>query len=164
MKRAAWILVGLLTLSSTRAENLVYPQEIRSLLVKNGCHQITDFFEKREAAKRPPYTLNPSALVAWCTNDPKKIEADRSYSLIVKIDNKSNPLSHCTGKITGFSHIGELSFIDINEPAEWYFFVGSRNRISQTGKLQTIGIRSEYDGVGENFVCIAGKWAFRAFD
>jgi hypothetical protein len=164
MKRTTWIFVVLLTLPSARAENLVFPQDIRSLLVKNGCHQVTDFFENRETAKLPPYVLNPGALAAWCTDDLNKIESDRSYTLIVEVDNKTNPLSNCTGKITGFSHIGELSFIDINEPAEWYYFVESRKRIPLTGKFRTKGIHSEYDGVGENFVCIAGKWAYRAFD
>ena len=164
MKKAKWIFVGLLILPSALAENLVVPQDIRSLLIANGCHQVTDYFEKREGAKRPPYALSPRALAAWCTNDLNKSESDRSYTLVVKIDNKVDPLSRCSGKLTGLHHIGGLSFIDINEPAEWYYFVESRRKIPITGKLQTKGISSEDDGVGENFVCIEGKWAYRAFD
>jgi len=46
----------------------------------------------------------------------------------------------------------------------YYYYVGTRERVAAVGKLHTKGLESSYDGTGERYACINGKWAFNAFD
>jgi len=66
--------------------------------------------------------------------------------------------------IDDIKHIGGLRFVDIADAARDYFFVDTRKRVPLTGKLYTKGVISSYDGLEERYICLNGKWAFRALD
>lgn len=159
----------MVTAPATAGDNLIVPIEANALAKAHGCEQVADYFENRPAAEDPPYALisgdyRKLQIVVWCTIGRAKPDDDRSYKLLFQIDDPAHPLAKCPGEILGLTQIGGLRFIDVSDDASAYYFVDTGKRIPLTGKLVTKGVASFYDGVGENYVCVGGRWAFRAFD
>jgi len=140
---------------------MVIPKDLYEFVKSRGCGQVTDFY-KRIAIERPPYAYDNSSYVVWCTKDLGTQDPQREYTLLIYV--KAPPFSKCPEKIEKWHPIGGLEFVEVSEPAEWYYFVDSKKQIPVKGTLSTKAIRSEYGGVGEYFVCVNGKWAFRSFD
>jgi len=72
-------------------------------------------------------------------------------------------LAHCPKRIDGIKFIGGLTFKTVNEPADWYYFIRSRKKVGDKGRLSTTAIQSIYDGTGDYYVCVNGQWASRGF-
>ena len=147
-------------------ENLVVPIDVYDLIKARGCEQVADFYQ-RPSVEEPPYALinrdwGKKQIAVWCTSDGAKPEGDRSYTLLLSIDDPSHPLAKCTNEIRGIRHIGGLRFVNVARPANEYHFIGTAKRIPLKGALPTKAVRSIYDGVGEYYVCVGGKWAVRA--
>jgi hypothetical protein len=155
--------------NAVAAENLVVPVEAFELAKAHGCSQVADFYSERPGIEDPPYALIAGdfglfQIAVWCTTDMAQPENRRSYTLLFRIDDTRHPLAKCPGEIRGVKHIGGLRFLNISEPAKEYYFVGSRKPIAAAGTLRMRRIVSSYDGTSERYVCIDGKWAFRALD
>lgn len=93
-----------------------------------------------------------------------KSHSERNYSLLVRFDDPKNPLAACPKRIDGIKFIGGLTFKTVNEPANWYSFIGSRIKAGNKGRLSTKAIQSIHDGTGNYYVCVNGQWASRGFD
>lgn len=150
-------------------DNLVVPIEASALAKAHGCDQVADFFDNRPAVKDPPYALITSdgtklQIAVWCTRDRAKPDGSRAYTLLIRSDDTASPLAKCPDAIDDVKHIGGLRFVDITDDAKDYFFVDTLKRVPLTGKLHTKGIVSSYDGLEERYVCVSGKWAFRALE
>ena len=163
---AAALFLALLWQAAIAAENLVVPSDVYELIKARGCDQVADFFQ-RPAAEEPPYALvnedwGKRQLAVWCTRDAGKPEEERDYTLVVIIDDKSNPLAKCPDEIRGIRHIGGLRFEQLSQPIGSYHFVDTGKKLPGAGLLKSRGIRSMYDGVGEYYACVDGRWAVHA--
>ena len=150
-------------------DNLIVPIEANALAKAHGCVQVADYFESRPAAEDPPYALisgdfGKLQIAVWCTSDRASSNAERSYTLLFRIDDSTHPLAKCPAEIRGLRHIGGLRFIDVADDASGYYFLDTQKRIPVAGKLKTKGVASIYDGVGETYVCVEGRWASRAVE
>ena len=83
--------------------------------------------------------------------------------MLVRFDDPKNPLAHCPKRIDGIKFIGGLTFKAVDEPADWYHFIGSRKKVGDKERLSTKAIQSIYDGTGDYYVCVNGQWASRGF-
>jgi hypothetical protein len=124
------------------AENLVVPIEAFELAKAHGCNQVANFFAERPAAEDPPYALFAGdggrlQIAVWCTTD--SVKGEHLYTLLLRIDDATNPLASCPPEIVGIRRIGGLRFINIAEDAKHYYFVGTQKRIPRTGLLRTKG-------------------------
>jgi hypothetical protein len=152
------------------ADPLPIPQQALALTKAHGCSPISDYFDTRTTiGEDPPYALVAGGtrqlqVAVWCTADLSKAEGQRSYMLLLRIDDASSPLAKCPAAIRGSTNIGGLRFVDISEDLKYYYYVDTRKRVASVGELHTKGVESTYDGVGKRYVCINGKWAFNAFD
>jgi hypothetical protein len=170
MRNVAGILaLCVLATSGWCRDNLVVPLEANALAKAHGCDQVADFFDHRPAVEDPPYALiagdgNKLQIAVWCTRDLSKPDGSRLYTLLIHSDDTASPLAQCRATIDNIKHIGGLRFVDIADDARDYFFVGTQDRVPLKGKLSTKGIVSSYDGVEERYICLNGKWAFRALD
>jgi hypothetical protein len=152
----------------TSAESLVVPRDIYEFIKSEGCEQVSDFFSDRTSVEHPPYAVSVLPwgkweLAVWCTKDMKKEPSERRYSLLLRFDDPKNPLSKCPKRIDGIRFIGGLTFATVNEPAEWYYFVGTTKKVGGKELLSTKAIKSIDDGTGDYYVCLGGKWAARRF-
>jgi hypothetical protein len=102
--RALAIALLLLPAAAVAAENLVVPRDLYELIKSEGCEQISDFFNDR-------------------------VSAEREYSLLLRFDDSKNALAHCPKRIDGIKFIGGLTFTTVNEPANQYYFIGSRKKV-----------------------------------
>jgi len=149
-------------------ENLVVPRDLYEFIKSQGCEPISDFFNDRVSAEYPPYAVRVLPwgkweIAVWCTKDIKKPHSEREYSLLVRFDDPKNPLAHCPKRIDGIKFIGGLTFKAVDEPADWYHFIGSRKKVGDKERLSTKAIQSIYDGTGDYYVCVNGQWASRGF-
>ena len=162
-------LVGLLCaipVVAAAAENLVGPRDIYEFIKSEGCEQVSDFFNGRDSVKRPSYVVRvlpwgKREIAVWCTKDMGKEHSEREYSLLLRLDDPTSPLSNCPKRIDGIKFIGGLTFANFNEPAEWYYFIGTEKKVGDKGYLATQSVQSIYDGLGHYYVCVNGKWAVR---
>jgi hypothetical protein len=152
-------------------DRLVLPQEVFELTKVHGCEPIADYFDTRPRTEEedPPYALvsadmHKLQIAAWCAKDLSKPDGQRSYLLVLRVDDTSSPLAQCPSEIRGMKQIGGLRFVDISDDLKYYYYVGTSKRVTSVGKLHTKGVENSYDGVGERYACINGKWAFNAFD
>jgi hypothetical protein len=155
--------------SATAKHGLVVPPDAYEMVKTHGCDQVSDFYDNRPGAEGPPYALingdrGKKQIAVWCTREASKPEPKRTYLLLLRIDDIENPLSRCPNEIHGIQHIGGLRFIDIEADFSAFYYLETKKPVKKTGKLHTKGISSEYDGVGERYVCVDGRWAFSAFD
>ena|SRR2546426_12605798 len=60
-----------------------------------------------------------------------------------------------------YEFIGGLAFVDVDDPAESYYFLSTKKKVAGRGKVRTKAIESMYDGTGGYYVCVDGKWATR---
>jgi hypothetical protein len=97
----------------------------------------------------------------WCVKNLAVPEYERSYTLLLRIDDKNDPLSKCPDQLSNIDYIGGLQFIEVNEPAAWYYFIDSKKQVASDGALKTTAISSIYDGTGAHYICVEGKWAER---
>src|SRR2546425_1023114 len=74
---------------------------------------------------------------------------------------RHHPLSKCPNRIDGEKFIGGLAFVDVDDPAESYYFLSTKKKVAGRGKVRTKAIESMYDGTGGYYVCVDGKWATR---
>jgi hypothetical protein len=93
-----------------------------------------DFFDDRVSAEYPPYAVRTLPrgkrdIAVWCTKDLAKPHSEREYSLLVRVDDRKNPLAHCPKRIDGIKFIGGLTFRVVNESANWYSFIASRRTV-----------------------------------
>jgi hypothetical protein len=151
--------------AAVAAENLVVPRDIYEFIKSKNCEQVSDFFE-RPSVERPPYAVHVAPwgkweIAVWCTNDMKKVHSDRTYSLLLRFNDDNHPLAKCPDRIDGEKFIGGLAFVDVDDPAESYHFLGTKKKVAAPGKVKTKAIESMYDGTGGYYVCINGKWAAR---
>jgi len=151
--------------ATVAAENLVVPRDIYEFLKSKTCAQVSDFFE-RPSVERPSYVVHVAPggkweIAVWCTNDMRKDHSDRSYSLLLRFDDDNHPLAKCPDRIDGEKFIGGLAFVDVDDPAESYYFLGTKKKVADRGKVKTKAIESLYDGTGGYYVCVNGKWAAR---
>jgi hypothetical protein len=161
--------VMFLLLSATvanAAENLVVPVDIYEIVKARGCNQVADFFRARPSVEEPPYAVHVADLGDWeiavwgiCGARPN--DRGKLHTLLLRFDDQTHPFAKCPDRIDGISFIGGLSFLEIDEPAEWYYFLDTRKKATLKGKLKTKAISSVYDGTGDYFVCIDGRWAAR---
>jgi hypothetical protein len=164
---AAAFLVLLCSMPGVAAtDNLVVPRDIYEFIKAGGCEQVSDFFSDRGSVEHPPYALRVLPwgewdIAVWCTRDMRKQHFDREYSLLLRFDDPANPLSKCPRRIDGIKFIGGLTFATINEPAEWYYFIGTPTKVGGKRPFSTKAIKSIYDGTGHYYVCVDGKWAAR---
>lgn len=169
MKTWALVMAVLvLPTAAVSAENLVVPRDLYEFIKSEGCEQISDFFNARVSAEYPPYAVRvlpegKREIAVWCTKDIKKPHAEREYSLLVRFDDPKNPLANCPKRIDGIKFIGGLTFTTVNEPVDWYYFVGSRKKVADEGHLSPKAIESVYDGTGDYYICVDGQWASRSF-
>jgi len=152
--------------ASTASNNLVVPKDVSEFISSQDCVQVSDFFEHRPSIEKPPYALkvkawNKTELAVWCTTDTKQVEYQRSYTLLLKFDNKNHPLSNCASKIENVKFIGGLSFVRVQDPNEWFYYIKSKEKVDNKEKMSSIGILSMYDGTGHIYTCVNGKWAAR---
>ncbi len=91
----------------------------------------------------------------------RKDHSDRSYSLLLRFDDDNHPLAKCPDRIDGEKFIGGLAFVDVDDPAESYYFLSTKKKVADRGKVKTKAIESLYDGTGGYYVCVNGKWAAR---
>src|SRR2546422_411610 len=129
------------------AENLVVPRDIYEFIKSKGCEQVSDFFDERVSAERPPYAVHVAPwgkreIAVWCTNDMKKTHSDRTYSLLLQFDDDNHPLSKCPNRIDGEKFIGGLAFVDVDDPAESYYFLSTKKKVAGRGKVRTKAIES----------------------
>jgi hypothetical protein len=159
--------IGIATVSARG--HMAFPEEILALTKAHSCEVVSDYFDTRTSTgEDPPYAVSVDAqkvqVAAWCTPDQSKPEDQRSYVLLVKIDDQSSPLAKCPTEVRGIKHVGGLRFVNISDDVKYYYYVESRKRVASGGVLHVKGLESMYDGVGERFACINGKWAFNAVD
>ncbi len=155
--------------AATAGDNLIVPLEANELAKAHGCDQVADYFDTHPTAEDPPYALiagdyGKLQIAVWCVKRRAKPQEQRSYTLLFRIDDTTHPLAKCPSELGGNQNIGGLRFIDVSDEVSRYYFVDTQKRIPGTGELRTKGVESIYDGVGERYVCIGGRWAFRAFD
>ena len=146
------------------AENLVVPQDINDFIESRGCHQIADFYNDRYSNEEPPYAVKhlgsgKRELAAWCTAEISKPSRERLYSLVLRFDDSSNPLSECPARIDGLNSIAGLKFVEIEEKLSKFMFVSTNEKIRSDKRISTTAILSINDGVGFYFICVSGKWA-----
>jgi hypothetical protein len=151
--------------AAVAAENLVVLRDIYEFIKSKKCEQVSDFFE-RPSVERPPYVVNvaswgKSEIAVWCTNDMKKVHSDRTYSLLLRFNDDNHPLAKCPDRIDGEKFIGGLAFVDVDDPAESYYFLTTKKKVADRGSVKTKAIESMYDGTGRYYVCVNGKWAAR---
>ncbi len=147
------------------AENLVVPKDIHEFIKAKGCEQVSDFFE-RVSVERPPYAVHVAPrgkreVAVWCTKDMKKPHSDRTYSLLLRFDDDDHPLAKCPDRIDGEKFIGGLAFVDVDDPAESYYYVSTKKKVAERGKVKTKAVESMYDGTGGYYICVNGRWAAR---
>jgi hypothetical protein len=145
------------------SDNLVVPVDLYEYIQKQGCEQVSDFYN-RPAVENPPYALKTLPygefeFAVWCTK--KEV---RKYSLLLNFDDKKNPLAACPNRIDNVGHIGGLSFVDVDEPSKRYRYLDTREQVKSPDNIKTKAILSIYDGVGEYYVCLGGRWAGKAID
>jgi len=168
MARALAIVLLLVPAVGEVAENLVVPRDLYEFIKSEGCEQISDFFNDRVSAEYPPYAVRVLPwgkldIAVWCTKDMKKLHSDREYSLLVRFDDATNLLAHCPKRIDGIKFIGGLTFKTVDEPADWYYFIETRKKVGDKGRVSTNAVQSIYDGTGHYHICVNGKWASRGF-
>jgi hypothetical protein len=164
--RTAFATFSVIGSAALATENLVIPVDVNELINARGCSQVSDFYI-RPAVEHPPYALaegenGKRQLAVWCTTNDAEPAATLSYTLILQFDDPKHPLAQCPNHISGISNIGGLQFVEITEPAAWYYFIETTKPIAATGTLQAKAISSIYDGSGNYFVCVNGQWATRA--
>jgi len=93
-------------------EHLVVPQEALALTKAHGCEPIVDYFVTRPGAgeEAPPYAVTTDhvqklQVAVWCTKDSSKPEGQRSYLLLVRIDESSNPMAGAQAKFGALSEL-----------------------------------------------------------
>jgi hypothetical protein len=150
-------------------DNLVAPIEAYQLAKSHGCNVVSDYFEDRPAAENPPYALiagdfGKLQIAVWCTAARETAEAQLSYALLLRIDDPANPLSPCPREIRGVTGIGGLSFVDVVEKAQSFYFFDNRAKVPMKGTLHTTGVLSSYDGLETYYICVDGRWVFRSLD
>ena len=151
--------------AAAAAENLVVPRDIYEFIKSKQCEQVSDFFE-RVSVERPPYAVHVAPwgkweIAVWCTKDMKKVHSDRTYSLLLRFDDDGHPLAKCPDRIDGENFIGGLAFVDVDDPADSYYFLSTKKKVADRGRVKTKAIESMYDGTGGYYVCVNGKWAAR---
>ena len=151
--------------AAATAENLVVPRDIYEFIKSTKCAQVSDFFE-RPSVDHPSYVVHVAPRGKWeiavgCTSDMRKDHSDRSYSLLLRFDDDNHPLAKCPDRIDGEKFIGGLAFVDVDDPAESYYFLSTKKKVADRGKVKTKAIESLYDGTGGYYVCVNGKWAAR---
>jgi hypothetical protein len=161
MKLIITLIICLFPSITLAGDNMVVPVDLYEYITKQGCEQVSDFYI-RPAVENPPYVLKSLPygefeFAVWCTKDMKK--EDRTYSLLLNFDDTENPLVACPNRIDNVRHIGGLSFVDVDEPSKWYVYLDTREKVKLPGNIKTKAIRSIYDGVGEYYVCLGGRWA-----
>lgn len=166
MKYIVGLLAGGLVGTAVAGQTLVVPSDVYELIKAEGCEQVSDFFAERPAVENPPYVVRHADGVkreaaTWCTRDIAKEPHKRSYTLLLRFDDKEHPLSKCPAKIEGMRFIGGLSFIKVSEPAEWYVFHDTGKPIASKGKVESVAVSSIYDGTGDYFICVGNRWARR---
>ena len=146
----------------------VIPPEASQLIEAKGCVPVSDYFTARPNTQDEdaPYALVAGGagklqVAVWCADTLAKPDPQRTYSLLLRIDESSNPLSSCPREIDGIKYIGGLQFVDVSEDANWYRFLDTHKRIGSSDTLNSRGIMSTYDGVGAIYVCVGGRWAMR---
>lgn len=158
------IIFGTTVSSSLASESLlIMPEELVDYAKKNGCDQVSDFFN-RPGIVNPPYVYDsPSDPVnygaaLWCQSGAGN---DKKYFLLISIK-KDHKWAKCPIKIEwqrypgGLSiykqHIALKDFVYLNNPSK---------RGPQNVELNESGILSEYDGVEELLYCYKGEWLVR---
>jgi len=159
----------LVTSAGRAGDHLTVPREAFELTKAHGCEPIADFFDNRPAVEDPPYALvsgdmRKLQIAVWCTTDSSKPEGQRTYLLLLRVDDVSSPLAGCPSEVRRTRRIGGLRFVDISDDLKYYYYVDTGKQVASAGKLHTKGVESSYDGVGERYACIDGKWAFNAYD
>jgi hypothetical protein len=167
-------LLALFLFSSTSpiafaAEHLVAPIEAYELAKTHACSVVVDYFDDRPAAENPPYALvvgdyGKLQIAVWCTTASPTEQAQRPYTLLLRIDDASSPLSSCPRELRNVEGIGGLSFVEVSEKAESFYYFDNNAQVAKTGTIHTTGVLSSYDGLSTYYICVGGRWAFRSLD
>ena len=147
----------------------VMPTELVEIAARNGCAQLSDFFEARPGPVNPPYVYGylpgheENSAVFWCKNLRSE---EPPYSLIVVAKDPEPELAKCPSRIPWPNPPGGLSiFKNRKATLDGFVYLSDPKRKVPKGiKMAHNAIRSYYDGVGELFYCYKGEWLVRMAD
>ena len=135
--------------------------EILEYMQEYSCVDVPGFYNR-------PGQIDPSFVygyanskrdnvIFWCQADGSK----RTYKLILH----SRANNACAGVIfTTGNYPGGLSMSSVlNKTMSGYDAVSDRTELEET-KFTGDVLNSFYDGVGETFICIEGKWYYKSWD
>jgi len=150
----------------------VMPTELVEIAKRNGCVQLSDFFDGRPGPVNPPYAYGylaghaEDSAVFWCKNVESEVAP---YSLIVVMRDSEHELTNlaeCPHRIFWGNPPGGLSIYKNRQTTldGFIYLSDPRRKVNEKTKMTHNAIRSYYDGVAELFYCHKGKWLVRQSD
>lgn len=152
--------------SAARAAAVV-PEDLLRFALAAACTPPADFYAERPDAPRPPFAyaggedMPERAAVLWC----RRGEPQEGYSLLFRPGAGDVGQGDCPAEIPGRPYIGGLSLAPIADvEVSWLRPLSEPNAPPLAdAPTAALAIRSEHDGVGNYFVCHAGRWLGYAF-
>lgn len=169
--------------SSVGNATYILPTDLIQYGLEHDCLQISSFYKDRPRVDHPPYVyglmttkpdvekdkngkpmwFNDYSAAFWCR--PAKGTTD-DYTLLFDFNGGGEGMGSCPTIIEHQQSVGGLSVVELaNESLSSYFDVVTREKykgddVAYNGPA----IRSEYDGVGDVYICYKKRWLWMAFD
>jgi len=149
------------------AETPLMPQTLISEARAAGCEQVEDFFT-RPGMIKPPYVYGylpgreDRSVVYWCEH---RENGQRQFWLMVTTPPEER---RCPERINWPNYPGGLT-IERGKKVkpERFVYVSEwgqpKRKIPKSARFGSVGIQTEYDGVGARFYCYKGEWGVQLF-